>query len=79
MNITQNEYYEEYKQHLRIKNKIVCSYSRELEFTDAVEVVQAAKQYTVIAHTWCAHNTIYVFDEEGFMTTYILVDETKES
>lgn len=77
---TEQNYYdsEAYFERLRIKNKIVCSYSRFESFTEAQPNVAASEQYTIVPHAWCSHDRVYVIDEEGICTTYILVDETKE-
>lgn len=68
---------EEYAEHIRLINKVVCSFSRVASFTEAVEQLSATIKYTVVADIYCSHNTIYLFDEEGFMTTH-LIDDTKE-
>lgn len=65
---------EAYKLHLQLINKIVCSYSRYEAFVDAVSEISAAAKYTVTADKWCAHNSVYIFDEEGVMTTVYLIE-----
>lgn len=64
-----------YKQHLRIINKIVCSYSRYEAFVAAIDQIGAAEKYSVVAEMYCLHNVMFHFDEEGVMNTYYLTDE----
>lgn len=80
MNTFTQQYFdsEEYYERLRIKNKIICSYSRLESFLQAQPNVVAAEQYTIVANMSCPHNYVYVYDEEGICTTYILVEEAKE-
>ena len=67
---------EEYKQHLRVVNKIVCSYSRLDAFNAALDETSMADKYSVVADMHCAHSAVYIFDEEGFMNTYQLTEES---
>lgn len=64
-----------YSQHLRVINKIVCSYSRYEAFVAAVSEIGAASKYTVVADKHVSHNVVYHFDEEGVVNTHHIVDE----
>lgn len=64
-----------YTQHLRIINKIVCSFSREAAFNEALNETSMADKYSVMADMCVSHNTVYIFDEEGFMNTYYLSEK----
>lgn len=64
-----------YTQHLRIINKIVCSFSREAAFNEALNETSMADKYSVMADMYVSHNVVYIFDEEGFMNTYYLSEK----
>lgn len=66
----------EYKEHIRLTCRIVCSYSRLDAVEEALFGITSAAKYETTAHTWCRENTIYIFDEEGFCTTYLITEET---
>lgn len=66
---------EEYREQLRIRNKIICSFSRLESFLEAQPEVSAANNYTIAADVFCPHNQVYFFDDEGICTVYVLVEE----
>lgn len=65
----------DYNDLLRVKNKIICSYSRYTEFVAAQQNVLAAAKYEIEANPWCKHECVFLFDEEGFMSTFYINDE----
>lgn len=78
MNITpiETNIAEEYREHLLVKNRVICSFSRFESFSAAVDQIGAAAAYTVVAQPWVSHNTVYIYDEEGFMATFHISEGT---
>ena len=58
-----------------IRNTLLCSTSRYEEFLAASIEIYALRDYLVVGSPSVAHNTMYLADNEGFISTHTIMDD----
>ena len=57
------------------RNLIICALSRYHAFVEASNVLLATRDYDVYAYEWVKHGTVYVVDNEGYITEHEIYEE----
>lgn len=58
-----------------IRNTLLCSTSRYDEFLAASGEIYALRDYLVVGSPSVPHNTMYLADNEGYISTHNIVDD----